>query len=54
MVTGSSDGLGRELALAFFDIGYNIIIHGRDLDKIKNIAQGINGITMVSEGKYTR
>ena len=38
MITGSSRGLGRGLALKFAENGYNVIIHGRNkqlLSKVK-------------------
>jgi short-subunit dehydrogenase len=39
LITGSSKGLGKELALVFAEKGYNVIIHGRnefDLLNLKN------------------
>lgn len=36
LVTGSNRGLGKELALEFSK-NYNVIIHGRDLESLKNV-----------------
>lgn len=35
LITGSSKGLGRELALKFAEKGYNLIIHGRNLEDLE-------------------
>lgn len=34
LITGSSKGLGRSLALTFAAYGYNIILHGRDKERL--------------------
>ena len=43
LITGSSKGLGKYLALVFAENGYNIIIHGRDQRRVENVsAQLVN------------
>jgi len=37
LITGSSKGLGRELARTLFSRGYNIIIHGRDEQALEKL-----------------
>jgi 3-oxoacyl-[acyl-carrier protein] reductase len=41
LITGSSKGLGRALALAFATGGYDIILHGRDLKRLQTIRSAI-------------
>lgn len=43
LITGSSKGLGRHLALEFSKGGYNIILHGRDPDALEEINANIEG-----------
>ena len=37
-VTGSSDGIGKSIALELDSKGYNLILHGRDKEKIKEVS----------------
>lgn len=37
LITGSSDGLGRAVADELYDRGFNVIIHGRNLEKLKRV-----------------
>lgn len=41
LITGSSKGLGRSLSLAFASTGYNIILHGRDGERLNAVQQEI-------------
>ena len=41
LITGSSRGLGRSIALVFASKEYNIILHGRDEDRLNSIKQQI-------------
>jgi short-subunit dehydrogenase len=41
LITGSSRGLGRSLSLAFASMGYNIILHGRDRERLSTVQQEI-------------
>ena len=46
LITGSSKGLGRSLALTFARNKYNVIIHGRDREKLKEVEQGVRAETV--------
>ena len=37
LVTGASDGLGRATALELYKRGFNIILHGRNEDKLRKM-----------------
>ena len=53
LITGSSKGLGRELALVFSKNNYGIILHGRDLASLKKVKEEIssqNGESVVLVG----
>jgi 3-oxoacyl-[acyl-carrier protein] reductase len=39
LVTGSTSGIGKEIALSMSRLGADVIIHGRKLDKAKQIAE---------------
>jgi len=41
LVTGSSRGLGRSLALTFARNNYNVIIHGRNRKRLEEVEQGV-------------
>jgi short-subunit dehydrogenase len=41
LITGSSKGLGRELALVFARGKYNVIIHGRNSERLKDVKEEI-------------
>jgi len=41
LITGSSKGLGRELALVFADNGFNTILHGRNANALKSLRRTI-------------
>ena len=46
LVTASSKGLGKAMAITFSKNGYDIILHGRDIDKVNNAKKDIdkNGV----------
>jgi len=37
LITGSSNGLGKEIALVFAEHGWNIILHGRNEDRLDEV-----------------
>ncbi|KAF8321317.1 NAD(P)-binding protein [Clavulina sp. PMI_390] len=37
LVTGASDGLGKELVVDLYERGYNIMLHGRNMEKLKAV-----------------
>ena len=41
LITGSSKGLGASLAFAFSHEGYNIILHGRNEERLKRLQEDI-------------
>lgn len=43
MITGSSSGLGKEIALAFASKKNNVILHGRNEKKLKKLEDEIRG-----------
>ena len=42
LVTGASDGIGREAALTYADYGASVILIGRNEEKLKGVAQEID------------
>lgn len=42
LVTGSSSGIGREIAISFAEAGAIVAVHGRDQDRIKETCKIIN------------
>jgi len=50
LVTGSSRGLGRELALALAGAGARVVLHGRDARALDDTADGIEAATGVRPG----
>lgn len=43
LITGSSKGLGRSIALTFAKAGYNLIIHGRDKNRLQEVKARAEG-----------
>ena len=41
MITGASDGIGREFALQLADKGFNVLIAARNADKLAAVAREI-------------
>jgi gluconate 5-dehydrogenase len=42
LVTGSSSGIGREIAISFAEAGANVAVHGRDMDRIRETCEIID------------
>lgn len=56
LITGSSKGIGKNLAIEFSRLGFNVIIHGRNkknLDEVKNLVNKNNAECMVIKGDIT-
>lgn len=49
LVTGSSKGLGRELALTFARKGHGVILHGRDEIRLSQVSHEIRTIGIVPD-----
>lgn len=43
IVTGASSGIGRDVARGFLAKGYNVILNGRDTDKLEQVTAELNG-----------
>lgn len=41
LITGASDGIGRAVAQELYDKGFNLIIHGRNEDKVQGVAEDL-------------
>ena len=44
VVTGSSDGIGKCLAKILYAKGFNLILHGRNEEKVKRVAEEIQAL----------
>jgi 17beta-estradiol 17-dehydrogenase / very-long-chain 3-oxoacyl-CoA reductase len=44
LITGSTDGIGKAIALELSQRGFNIILHGRNIDKLKLVENEIKTI----------
>ena len=44
LITGSTDGIGKETAKQLAKKGHRIIIHGRNQDKAQNVKKELNSI----------
>ena len=53
LVTGASDGIGREAALTYADYGANVILIGRNEEKLKGVAQEIDAAGGIPARWYT-
>ncbi len=45
LITGSTDGIGREAAISLAEEGHTIYIHGRNREKIENVKNEIHALT---------
>ncbi|HSP41004.1 MAG TPA: SDR family oxidoreductase [Gillisia sp.] len=45
VVTGGGSGLGKSMSTYFLELGANVVITSRDLDKLKNTATELEGLT---------
>lgn len=46
LITGSSKGLGKSIALAFASLGYNIVLHGRNIERLNAVKLEIEGYSV--------
>lgn len=53
LVTGASDGIGREAALTYSDYGASVILIGRNEEKLKGVAQEIDAAGGIPARWYT-
>lgn len=53
LVTGASDGIGREAALTYAEYGANVILIGRNEEKLKSVAQEIESVSGTPAPWYT-
>lgn len=53
LVTGASDGIGREAALTYAEYGANVILIGRNEEKLKSVAQEIEAAYGTTVPWYT-
>ncbi|HEC5276066.1 TPA: YciK family oxidoreductase [Enterobacter cloacae] len=53
LVTGASDGIGREAALTYADYGASVILIGRNEEKLKGVAQEIDTAGGIPARWYT-
>ena len=44
LITGSTDGIGFETAKTLLSLGHNVLIHGRNLEKLEKI--GVNHVAI--------
>jgi NAD(P)-dependent dehydrogenase (short-subunit alcohol dehydrogenase family) len=44
LITGSSDGIGRALAIQAAELGAKVILHGRNIKKLENVHDHIEGL----------
>ena len=45
LITGSTDGIGFETAKTLLSLGHNVLIHGRNLEKLEKIEEVLNKIS---------
>ncbi|MEV5832119.1 SDR family oxidoreductase [Nocardia sp. NPDC052112] len=48
IVTGSSSGIGRDIARAFVERGDNVVLNGRDADKLAAVADALDAPAQVA------
>jgi len=46
LITGGSSGIGKETARQFIDKGANVVITGRDANKLKEVANELGAIPL--------
>lgn len=45
LITGSTDGIGKQVAIELARLGHRIILHGRNISKVNQTAKEINELT---------
>jgi NAD(P)-dependent dehydrogenase (short-subunit alcohol dehydrogenase family) len=49
LITGATSGLGRWLAVALSDAGWNVLVHGRDPERTRALAAELGGRAFVAD-----
>lgn len=44
LITGATDGIGRLTAEKFVSLGYQVLLHGRDAEKLSRFSQDLGGV----------
>jgi 17beta-estradiol 17-dehydrogenase / very-long-chain 3-oxoacyl-CoA reductase len=45
LITGATDGIGRSTAELLYTNGFNLILHGRNEEKMKRVVEKIRGVS---------
>jgi len=51
LVTGSTDGIGKSLAKVLYSKGFNLILHGRNEEKVKRVVEEVRASDNRPNGK---
>ena len=51
LITGSTDGIGKSLAKVLYSKGFNLILHGRNEEKMKRVVEEIQALHYRKDGE---